>query len=379
MEAVSMVELYDSGSMPFVGDFRKLLDGAAAYLQSSTSSDQAKYFEKEVVKSFLDKVRAGVEIPNYPQFRDMNEMFLESMKGVEKVEGGYIEAGILGIQMEKTCIPEVSAIKNNSAEIHDKTGQPVRLRVCVTGPYTLSCLFTYRDSGTFTRIGEVISRIVESNLFHDKHGSVSLVALDEPTFGLLDDPLLDYGAEGRETLRKAWESIFHKASVKGVQTSIHLHSTVDELFWDVKTLNVVESHVEDPLYQSDRTKKLLESMDKFLKASIGISDFDKLIRKNITASLKQSIGEPAINEQVAEAWKKITNGKLDPTTFLESIKLMEKRFNDIISRFDPKRIPYAGPECGLKSFPTYECALECLRRISNTVKKSRVHDPQLQS
>jgi len=368
-----MVESYDSGSMPFVGDFRKFLDGAAAYLRSSTSSDQAKFFESRVVESFLDIIRAGIDIPNYPQFRDMNEMFLESMDGVEKVEGGYIEGGILSIQTEKTWIPEVSAIKNNLGEIHDKIGRPVKLRVCVTGPYTLSCLFTYRDSGTFTRIGEVISRIVENNIFHDKHGSVSLVALDEPTFGLLDDPLLDYGCEGRETLRRAWETIFHKASVKGVQTSIHLHNTADELFWDVKPLNVVESHVEDPFYQSDKTKKLLKSTDKFLKASIGISDFDKLIRKNITASLKQKTEESAINEWVAEAWKNITSGKLDPLTFLESIELMEKRLNDIVGWFGLERTLYAGPECGLKSFPTYECALECLRRTADAVKNvSRV-------
>jgi len=367
------MESYDSGSISFVGDFRKFLDGAAAYSRSSASSDQAKYFESKVVESFLDKIRAGIDIPNYPQFRDMNEMFLETFDGVEKVEGGYIEAGILSIQTKKTWIPEVSAIKNNSGEIQDKTGRPARLRVCITGPYTLSCLFTYRDSGTFTRIGEVISQIVENNIFHDKHGSVSLVALDEPTFGLLDDPLLDYGAEGRETLRRAWETIFHKASVKGARTCIHLHNTVDELFWDVKPLNVVESHVDDPLYQSDKTKKLLESMDKFLKASIGISDFDKLIRKNITASLKQRIGESAINERVAEAWKNITNGKVDPTTFLEGTEVMEKRFNDIISRFGLERVLYAGPECGLKSFPTYECALECLRRVAKAVKNvSRV-------
>jgi 5-methyltetrahydropteroyltriglutamate--homocysteine methyltransferase len=370
MEAFFMVESYDSGSMPFVGDFRKFLDGAAAYLRSSTSSDQAEYFESRVIESFLDKIVTGIDIPNYPQFRDMNEMFLESIEGVEKIEGGYIEADVPSIRMEKSWIPEVFAIKNNSGEIHNKTGRPVKLRVCVTGPYTLSCLFPYKDSETFMRIGEIISRIVENNIFHEKHGGVGLVALDEPTFGLLDDPLLDYGAEGRETLLKAWENIFHKAGVKGVRTCIHLHSTVDELFWDVKSLNVVESHVEDPIYQSDRTKKLLESKDKFLKASISISDFDKLIRKKVAASLKQKTEESAINEQVAEAWKNITSGKLNSMTFLESTELMEKRLKDVVERFGSDRVPYAGPECGLKSFPTYECALECLRRAAKAVKNA---------
>lgn len=365
-----MIESYDVGSMPFVGDFKKFLEGSNAYSSPSISQslDSAKYFEGKVVKGFLDKIMAGLGVPNYPQFRDMNEMFLEFMNGLEKITGGYIETGILSIKKEKTQIPEVTAIKNSSGKIYEKTGQPFKVKICVTGPYTLSCLFAYRDSGTFSRLGEVISQIVENNIFHGKLGSVNLVALDEPTFGLMDDPLLDYGAEGRENLRKAWETIFHKAASKGVRTCLHLHNTVNELFWEIKSLNIVESHVEDSLYRSEKTKKLLESTDKFLKASIGISDFDKLVRKNIMAILPPKTGESIINERVAEAWKNIATGKLDPTVFLENVELMRERLTGIINRFGAERVLYTGPECGLKSFPTYECALECLRRAANAVK-----------
>jgi len=370
-----VIELYDVGSMPFAGDLKKFLEGANAYSSSSLSQslDPAKYFEGKVVEGFLDKIVAGIDIPNYPQFRDMNEMFLESMDGLEKITGGYIETGILSIQTRKTQIPEVAAIRNNSGKIYEKTDKPFRMKICVTGPYTLSCLFAYRDSGTFGRLGEIISQIVENNIFHGKHGSVNLVALDEPTFGLMDDPLLDYGAEGRETLRKACETIFHKAASKGVKTCLHLHNTVNELFWDIKSLNIVESHVEDPIYRSEKTKKLLESTDKFLKASIIISDFDKLIRNNITASLPQKTKENTINERVAQAWKNIATGKLDPTLFLENVELMQKRLTNIINRFGAERVLYAGPECGLKSFPTYECALECLRRAADAVKNFSLH------
>jgi len=370
-----VIELYDVGSLPFVGDFKKFSEGANAYSSPSLSQslDSAKHFEGKVVEGFLDKIMTGMDIPNYPQFRDMNEMFLKSMDGLEKITGGYIETGILSIQTEKTQIPEVAAIKNNSGKIYEKADKPFRMKICVTGPYTLSCLFAYRDSGTFSRLGEIISQIVENNIFHGKHGSVNLVAIDEPTFGLMDDPLLDYGAEGRETLLKAWETIFQKALSKGVKTCLHLHNTVNELFWDIKSLNIVESHVEDPLYRSEKTKKLLESKDKSLKASISISDFDRLIRNNITASLPQKTGENIINERVAEVWKNIATGKLYPTVFLENVELMQERLTNIINRFDAERVLYAGPECGLKSFPTYECALECLRRTANAVRNvSRV-------
>jgi len=351
-----MVESYDVGSLPFVGDFVRFLADAG-------------YFEEKVAVGFLDKLKVGVDVPNYPQFRDMNEMFLESIAGLEKIKGsGYVEAGSLSIKPEKTQIPEVAAIKNRAGEIHEKTGESLRVKVCVTGPYTLASLFAYKDSGTFGRLGEIVSQIVENNIFDGKHGGVRLVAIDEPTFGLLDDPLLDYGGDGREALRKAWENMCRRARAKGVLTCMHLHNTADELFWDVESLNIVESHVEDPLYHSDRTKELLELKDKTLKASITISDFDKLIRAKITTKLPQKTGEPTINEKVAEAWKSISKGKLNPESFLETTELMTERLRRIDDRFGVKRVPYAGPECGLKSFPTYECALECLKRSAAAVK-----------
>ncbi len=354
-----MVEVYDVGSLPFVGDFARFLADAV-------------YFEEKVVESFVDKLKTGVDMPNYPQFRDMNEMFLETIVGLEKIKGtGYVEAGSLSIKPEKTQIPEVAAIKKRAGDIREKTGEPLRVKVCVTGPYTLASMFAYKDSGTFSRLGELVSQIVENNVFAGKHGRVRLVAIDEPTFGLLDDPLLDYGGDGRETLRKAWESICRRARAKGVQTCMHLHNTADELFWDVESLNIVESHVDDPLYSSDRTKELLESRDKTLKTSIAVSLFDNLIRAKITAELPQKTGESSINEKVADVWKAISKGKLDPESFLETTELMTKRLKRMINRFGVERVPYAGPECGLKSFPTYECALECLRRSAAAVEANK--------
>lgn len=351
-----MVETCDVGSLPFVGDFAKFLADAA-------------YFEEKVAAGFVDKAKAGVDVPNYPQFRDMNEMFLESIAGLEKIKGsGYVEAGSLSIKPEKAQIPEIVAIERRAGEIQEKTGKPLRVKVCVTGPYTLASLFAYKDSGTFARLGEIVAQIVESNIFDEKHGGVKLVAIDEPTFGLLDDPLLDYGGDGRETLRKAWETICQRAQAKGAQTCIHLHNTADELFWDVESLNTVESHVEDPIYNSDRTKELLELKDKTLKASITVSHFDELIRAKITAEMPQKTGESTINEKVAEAWKAVSKGKVDPMSFLETDALMKERLKHIVDRFGVDRVPYAGPECGLKSFPTYECALECLRRSAAAVK-----------
>jgi len=357
----------DAGSFPFIGGVEKFLEGATRFGLYS-ADDSVKFFEKRVIDCFLDKLGAGIDVPNYPQFRDMNEMFLAMMDGVEKAKGGYLETKIPFVKADRSHIPEVMVIKKNSQRIYEKKGEPFEVKVCVTGPYTLSSLFLHRDNKIFSRLGNTISQIVENNVFSEKHGKVSLLAVDEPVFGLQDDPLIDFGSEGRENLRKAWESIFHKAKSKNAQTLLHLHNTSDELFWETKSLDIIDSHVDDPLYNMKKTTERLESTDKFLKASITIADFDILIKKRITTTSRQKMTEIAINEGIAEAWTGITSRKTDPEIFLEKPDIMKKRLVEIVDRFGVERVPYAGPECGLKSFPTYECALKCLRRVSSVVK-----------
>jgi len=45
-----------------------------------------------------------------------------------------------------------------------------------------------------------------------------------------------------------------------------------------------------------------------------------------------------------------------------------EKFSGLIKMFGVERILYAGPKCGLKSFPTYQCALECLKNVSEATK-----------
>jgi len=363
-----MIESCDAGSLPFVGDFQKFLEGASNY--GRVVNDSTEFFEKKIVEGFLDKAETGIDVPNYPQYRDMTQMFFDMIEGVGKVNGGYIEIAALTLKEEKGTISEALAIKNRSQEIYEQLTEPFRLRVCVTGPYTMSSLFAYKDKGTFTRLGNVLAQIVETNIFDPRQGSVRLVSVDEPVFGFVDDPLLDRGSEGRENLLKAWESIMQRIRAKGAQACLHLHSTSDELFWEVKSLNVIESHFHNSFYQAKRTKEHLESTDKFLKASIAVTDFDQLIRNNVIATSKQKLNEINISEKIAETWKTITKKQIDPTIFVENVELMKERLDKIVEYFGENRVSYAGPECGLRGFPTYESALECLRRVSKTVKGS---------
>ena len=223
----------DVGSLPPGAHAELLLTGAKQYARSP-ADNAVSFFEEKVVDSFVDKLTAGIDVPNYPQFRDMNEMFFEMIDGVEGVGGNYLETKPLTVQAGKRQIPEVLVIRRNSQHISEKIGGSFEVKVCITGPYTLSSFFNYRDHGIFNRLAGVLSAILEKNMFSDKRSKVSLVALDEPVFGIIDDPLLDFGSEGRESLRKAWNSIFTKARSNKVQTLLHLHNTSDHLFWDTQ-------------------------------------------------------------------------------------------------------------------------------------------------
>lgn len=353
----------DVGSLPFNDDVGKLHKGAAKYGLSS-SDENVQYFQTKVIEGFVQKADSGINIPFYPQFRDMNWMFLEMLDGVEKVKRGYIESKAISLKSERKSIPEVGVIRESSKEISEALGQPFEFGLCITGPYTLSSHFVAKDSGIFLRLGRAISKIIENSIFNGRYGRISLVAVDEPLFGVLDDPLIDCGSPGRENLRQAWEIIFSKADSHSLETCVHLHSTADSLFWDIKSLKIVESEMNNSLYQNRSTKQLLESHDKFLKANVCIADFEQLLRKKIGASFKCKMNEYAVNQKIAEIWKKILNHKLDPRVFLEDVTLIRKRIINLVDKYGAERVLYVGPECGLRSFPNTDLALECLKRLA---------------
>ncbi|MCW4038124.1 MAG: hypothetical protein NWF13_05250 [Candidatus Bathyarchaeota archaeon] len=366
-----MIRTYDVGSLPFTGDWDTFLRGAkiTPFMEALNPVKYASdklYFESSVKAGFLDKVRVGIDIPNYPQFRGMNEMFLNAITGIEKTGQGYVVSGRPVIRRDALLIPEVSVLKEKMREIREEAGVPIEIKLCVTGPYTLSSLFARKGSQLFSHLGTAVSQILESNLFKSRFGGVVLVAVDEPVFGFLDDPLLDQGSEGRDELLRAWEQICHTAKSKDVQSCMHLHNTSNQLYWQIKSLDVVESHVDDALYTAKRTRMLLEEEDKFLKASIAATRFDTLIRNAIHKT--ERTDEATLNTQVGETWTAIRKEQRSPMDFLESVETMTMRLKKIVERFGESRVLYAGPECGFQSFPTYSSAVECLRRTALAVK-----------
>jgi 5-methyltetrahydropteroyltriglutamate--homocysteine methyltransferase len=352
------IQSCDVGSLPYSGDLKRLHE-SAHHLCTNSQDASAGLFENTIVDAFIDKLKAGIQVAAFPQFRDMNDMFISALAGLQKVKGGYVEVDHVSLKSGFSKLPEVIAIEKNVKKIADSTGIPFQMRICITGPYTLGSFFPYRTSQTYARLGALLSEIIEDNVFATKEGRVTLVSIDEPLFGFVDDPLIDKGTEGRESLLKAWTTMTSRVKTRKAQSCIHLHSTSDDLFWEIDLLNMIESHVADPLYEMGNTRRLLDRKDKQLKASVAKTDFDQLIR--------ESLGTKASDSSIADVWYKLSRGELKPETFLESTATMKKRLVEIINRFGEDRVVLAGPECGLRGFPSYSSAIDCLRNASLAV------------
>ena len=366
-----MIQTYDVGSIPFEGDFDRFTQGAVMHplmsLLHPESGDVRRYFETRVVDSLVDKIRTGISISNYPQFRDMNAIFLDGLRGIVKTTHGYDAVDRITLSNEKATIPEIQVIGERSPSIVERIGAPRTIKVCVTGPYTLASRFAHRRDELFGELSAVLAKYITANTLRTPYVTTSLVSVDEPVFGFIDDPLLDHGQPGREALLHAWDDLFHVARAKWVQTILHLHNTRNELFWNIDHVDVLESHVRDPLYTSPRTKTLLDQHDKSLKASIATTNFDELIHATLTA---QDVDVAELPATIAATWTNIHEGRIDPTRFIDSVRTMTDRLRRVVAFFGD-RVTYAGPECGLHSFPTYGCALECLRRVTNASEDVR--------
>ena len=360
----------DVGSVPLNGELDRLGVGANYYESllpllygpGSPPHIAAQYFEDQIVAGVAKKLSAGISVPAYPQLRDMNEMFLRRIDGIRREEHGWVATDALRITPDKLKIPEVYAVLRNGSKIQDLKRGPLQLRVCLTGPYTLASFFAKRSADLLGSFGDILSRVAAANTSSTKHVKIRILSIDEPVLGFLSDSLLDQGSQGREVLISAWENICREAKARGVEPLIHLHNTSLDLFWEVESLTHIESHVDDPLYRSKQARKQCEVADKFIKASIAVTDFESLIRQKIGATSKRAGLDTA--ELVAETWNKIRKKSVNPVRFLETQTAMEKRLRAVVRLFGKERVRLAGPECGLGSFPTSDCAIECLRRTA---------------
>ncbi|AAB89137.1 MULTISPECIES: methionine synthase [Archaeoglobus] len=284
-----------------------------------------KEYEEMVQRAFLMKAKV-LDVPTYPQFRDMIEMFMQPIKA-NQVEPYLIDE-------RKAVIPELEYVEKMSVEA---------VRVCITGPFELY----YREFGgviyedILLNLAESVRRFVENAA---KHENVVCISIDEPSLGIAPDLQPD-----EELLQKALD---YKVK-QDVQ--IHLH---EPLYYE----KILETSVDvigiecakKPENMDFIDAEAVASAEKKLRIGVARSDIDGIIAEfnalhGVNAWGNEELISLAIDE--IEPVEKIA----------ERISKAKERFGDLLA--------YIGPDCGLFSFPSQELALQLLENVRKAVRE----------
>lgn len=276
------------------------------------------------------KISAGVEVPTYPQFRDMIRMFMDPIENPDLTESPYL------IKKENAEIIELQAVS---------PGQEVR--VCVTGPLELyiSAFGATNYSDILYNLAESVARFLERA---KEQGKISVASLDEPSLGISSNVVF-----GEDDILKALE--IASRPCRGMDCEVHLHSPLyAEPCARVPGINIVGvESAANPDYLKLVDKKMLEDTGTYLRAGIARTDILAMAARR--------------NEQLGvNLWNDLS--MLEKEIFgMESPQVMEKRLEKAYSLFG-ERLKVVGPDCGLGSWPSQKMAHKLLSNCALAIK-----------
>jgi 5-methyltetrahydropteroyltriglutamate--homocysteine methyltransferase len=303
---------------------------------------------QDLLKSTMQqKINAGVDIPTYPQFRDMNRMFLEIINDESAQEEPLV------VKKERAKIMELSALEDVGAQYFENTGKKLNVRVCVTGPLEL---YLNQFGGTaykdiLNAFATSIDRFIVNSIENARQFRIATISIDEPSIGI--NPQIMFNDND---IIEALTIATRTSGLNKIDTEIHLHSPLHyKLVCKVPSIGIigVES-AANPSYLDLIDKKDLEDHDKFLRVGVSRTDI---------------FGMAAVlNEKYnTNVWKDPSRLE-EIVTEMETPEIITKRLEKAYSIFDD-RIKYAGPDCGLGSWPSPELAFKLLKNTCIGIKE----------
>jgi 5-methyltetrahydropteroyltriglutamate--homocysteine methyltransferase len=258
------------------------------------------------------------------------------------------------IKENKAVISEVAIINQFAKQYYENKGEPIKLKLCVTGPielYVKKHKFTvYYDLAL--NYAKSINHFLKNSIINNKFMQTLIISIDEPSFGYVD--LLNIHDD--EIVR-----LFDK-SLEGIKTSgadiqIHIHTLnradvpLQSKYIDILTCE----------YASNKSNKIprktLEEFDKFIRVGICRTNIDNIIAENLDKGKKL---EYLQTEQGMR-------------TLIDSEEMIKKNLGESLQLYGD-RLKYVGPDCGLGGWPSEIVAYELLARIKfiiDEVKKKK--------
>jgi len=284
-----------------------------------------------------EKISAGVEIPTYPQLRDMIRMFMDPIKDPKMTESPFL------IRREEAKIMELEAVP---------PGQKVR--VCVTGPVELyiSAFGATGYTDILYTLAESVSRFLEGA---KEEGKMAIASLDEPSLGLNSNIIFS-----EEEIQEALE--IASRPCQGMHCEVHLHSPLyAELCAHVSGIDIlgVESAAH-PDYLKLIEREVLEDTGTYLRAGIARTDIFSL-----SAQLN--------DRYKVNLWEDLPRLEREITS-LESPLIMKSRLDQAYAQFGDRLIA-TGPDCGLGPWPSQELAGSILGNCAAAIAFFRSEHP----
>lgn len=310
----------------------------------NTRTENEKLFTV-INDAFQQKIDAGVEVPNYPQYQDIFT-FLKVIRDPNCCDNPF------EVKLECARIGELEAIEKVAKAYKEKFGETLKVRICVTGPTEL---YLREFGGTqyadiYSLFAKSVNKLVRNSMKSAKNFKIATVSIDEPSIGLNPELAFD-----ENDIISALTDASKSGSKWGADVQIHLHSP---LYYNVAcetpTINVigVES-AGTPSYLELIDKKVLESTDSFLRLGIARTDIFTLAG--------------ILNERYCtNVWKdqqylsKIVTDLETPAIITKRLRLAHRRFGNLIK--------YAGPDCGLGSWPNQKIAFILLSNVTQGIR-----------
>lgn len=285
----------------------------------------------EIVRdAILQKISAGVDVPTYPQFRDMIRMFMDPIENPELIESPYL------IKKEYADILELKSVPKDTT-----------VRVCVTGPIELyiSAFGATNYTDILFSLAESVSRFIERA---KEQTNVAVASIDEPSLGISSNIVFEE-ADILKALERA------SAPCENIDCEVHLHSPLYAgLCSNAPRINIVGiESAAHPDYLKLIDKRELDDTDTCLRAGIARTDI-----LSMAAELNDRLSTNLWNDP-ARLEKEIMS--------MESPQVIEKRLAHAYSLFGD-RLRAVGPDCGLGSWPSQAFARRLLLNCALSVK-----------
>jgi 5-methyltetrahydropteroyltriglutamate--homocysteine methyltransferase len=296
------------------------------------------YFIHPFLQSFQLKLKAGVEIVNYPQHMDMYKQFLKPLSDYE-TEPNVIDPN-------KAFIPEMFVFEKFAESYFERTGYPLNIKLCITGPiemYIKKLNFTiYLDMAL--NFAKSVNSFLKNSIINTKYMKTSIISVDEPSFGYVDLINID-----NEELIQVYDK-----TIEGINATHQFH---------IHTLNLASIPLQTKNFDVITCEYASNKANKIPKREL--DHHDKFIRVGITRTNVNNIMAEALDSGVPYDFLKTVEGTL---SLVDSKDRIKNNLLEAIKHYG-ERLKFVGPDCGLSGWYIPEAAYELLHRTYEVIEE----------